>query len=352
MGRPVSVIELTPEQQRLLKRVAHKTDSPRDALRARIVLRRADGAKEADIAHQLGVSLTTVSTWSNRFELEGVLGLKDRPGRGRKSSLPKDTIQQVVTGVGPPPDGKEKWTTRSMAAAVGVSRQTVQRIWKDNNVKPHISPPRQFLQKFWDVIGLYLNPPANALAFCCGKESEFWRPRRPLPGLPVGTGHIHTHDYKRHRTFGLLAAVKYLGEKIHSRTEPRHAHIEWLRFLKRLDRETPAHQEIHVIVDTDAANEHETVQRWLTRHRRVFIHEPTPDISWTDRLEHFFDNEGTEDNALKGSFASVRELTEAIHEFLLVRKHQPQLYVWCTQKKAIWRKIKNSKAALRRVTTG
>ena len=156
MARPVSVLELTPDERRELQRLARSnTASQRDGLRARIVLRRAEGSREAVVAGALGVSLTTVSTWSRRFELHGLEGLRDRPGRGRKASLAADKVRQVITRVVQPPKGKKKWSTRSMAAAVGISHQSVHRIWKNNDLKPHllrtfkISQDPQFERKFW-----------------------------------------------------------------------------------------------------------------------------------------------------------------------------------------------------------
>jgi transposase len=360
MARPVSALELTPEEKRHLQRVAgRKTGSQRDGLRARIVLRRAEGTREADVADALGVSLTTVSTWSRRFELEGMAGLKDLPGRGRKAWLPTDKIRQVVTRVVQPPKGKKKWSTRSMAAAVGVSHQSVHRIWKDNDLKPHlrrtfkISNDPQFEQKFWDVIGLYLNPPDKALVLCCDEKSQCQALERTQPGLPLGIGHIRTqtHDYKRHGTITLFAALNYLDGKILSRTETRHRHIEWLRFLKQLDRETPADQQLHLIVDNYATHKHEKVRQWLTRHPRIVIHFTPTGSSWMNLVERFF-ADLTEDCVREGSFASVRELIEAIDEFLAVRNDEPKRYVWRAKGEDILRKIEKAKAALNRVITG
>lgn len=360
MARPVSVLELTPEEKRHLQGVAgRKTGSQRDGLRARIVLRRAEGTREADVADALGVSLTTVSTWSRRFELEGMAGLKDLPGRGRKAWLPTDKIRQVVTRVVQPPKGKKKWSTRSMAAAVGVSHQSVHRIWKDNDLKPHlrrtfkISNDPQFEQKFWDVIGLYLNPPDKALVLCCDEKSQCQALERTQPGLPLGIGHIRTqtHDYKRHGTITLFAALNYLDGKILSRTETRHTHIEWLRFLKQLDRETPADQQLHLIVDNYATHKHKKVRQWLTRHPRIVIHFTPTGSSWMNLVERFF-ADLTEDCIREGSFASVRELIDAIDEFLAVRNDEPKRYVWRAKGEDILRKIEKAKEVLHRVING
>lgn len=297
MARPISLVELAPEEQVLLqRRLRAKTTSQRDALRARIVLQRAEGRREQDVADALGVSMTTISLWSRRFELQGLEGLKDRPGRGRKAWLGTEKVRQVITRVTQPPKGKKKWSTRSMAAAVGVSHQSVHRIWKSNDLKPHlvrtfkISNDPQFEQKFWDVIGLYLHPPDKALVLCCDEKSQCQALERTQPGLPLGIGHIRTqtHDYYRHGTITLFAALNYLDRKILSRTEARHTHVEWLRFLKQIDRETPPGLQLHLIADNYATHKHEKVRQWLKRHPRVVMHFTPTGSSWMNLVERFF----------------------------------------------------------------
>ncbi|MBI3684015.1 MAG: IS630 family transposase [Acidobacteria bacterium] len=360
MPRPISVLELTPEEKLQLQGVARsKTGSQRDGLRARIVLRRAEGSREADVAAALGVSLTTISTWSRRFELQGLDGLKDRPGRGRKAWLATEKVQQVITRVVQPPRGKKKWSTRSMAAAVGMSHQSVQRIWKSNDLKPHlvrtfkISSDPQFEQKFWDVIGLYLNPPDKALVLCCDEKSQCQALERTQPGLPLGCGHIRTrtHDYWRHGTITLFAALNYLDGKILSRTEARHTHVEWLRFLKQIDRETPAELQLHLIVDNYATHKHEKVRQWLRRHPRIVTHFTPTGSSWMNLVERFF-ADVTGDCVREGSFESVRALIEAIDEFLAVRNEEPKRYVWRAKGEDILRKIERAKAVLARIIDG
>ncbi len=184
------------------------------------------------------VSVNTVSLWSQRFELTGMEGLADAAGRGRKPSLPESKIRQVVARVTQPPAGRQRWSTRSMANAVGISHQSVHTIWKNNDLKPHqvrtfkISRDPRFEEKFWDVIGLYLDPPDKALVLCCDEKSQCQALERTQPGLPLGIGHVRTktHDYKRHGTITLFAALNYLDGKLISRTERRHTHVEWLRF--------------------------------------------------------------------------------------------------------------------------
>ena len=357
MPRPVSALELTPEEKLHLQRVARsKTSSQRDGLRSRIVLRRAEGSRAVDVAEALGVSLTTVSTWSRRFELQGLNGLKDRPGRGRKAWLATDKVRQVITQVVQPPKGKKKWSTRSMAAVVGVSHQSVHRIWKSNDLKPHlvrtfkISSDPQFERKFWDVIGLYLNPPDKALVLCCDEKSQCQALERTQPGLPLGIGHIRTrtHDYRRHGTVTLFAALNYLDGKILSRTEAQHTHVEWLRFLKQIERETPGELQLHLIVDNYATHKHEKVGRWLKRHPRVVMHFTPTGSSWMNLVERFF-ADLTGDCVREGSFESVRQLIAAIDKFLAVRNEEPKRYVWRAKGEEILRKIERARAVLARI---
>ena len=357
MARPVSVLDLTQDEKLQLQRVTRsKTSSQRDGLRARIVLRRAEGSREAEVAEALGVSITTVSTWSRRFELQGLEGLRDRPGRGRKSGLAADKVRQVITRVVQPPKGKKKWSTRSMAAAVGMSHQSVHRIWKNNDLKPHllrtfkISSDPQFEPKFWDVIGLYLNPPDKALVLCCDEKSQCQALERTQPGLPLGIGHIRTqtHDYKRHGTVTLFAALNYLDGKILSRMEKRHTHVEWLRFLKQIERETPQELDLHLIVDNYATHKHQKVRQWLKRHPRMIVHFTPTGSSWMNLVERFF-ADLTADCVREGSFESVRRLIEAIDEFLAVRNEEPKRYVWRAKGEDILRKIERAKAVLQRI---
>jgi|SRR5437870_4118959 len=357
MARPVAVLELTPDEKQKLQRLAgSKTGSQRDGLRARIVLRRAEGSREAEVAAALGVSINTVSTWSRRFEQQGLEGLRDRPGRGRKPWLPSTQVRQVITRVVQPPKGKKKWSTRSMAAAAGMSHQSVHRIWKNNDLKPHllrtfkISQDPQFERKFWDVIGLYLNPPDKALVLCCDEKSQCQALERTQPGLPLGIGHIRTqtHDYKRHGTITLFAALNYLDGKILSRTEKHHTHVEWLRFLKQIERETPPELELHLIVDNYATHKHQKVRHWLKCHPRVIVHFTPTGSSWMNLVERFF-ADLTADCVREGSFESVRELIEAIDEFLAVRNEEPKRYVWRAKGEDILRKIEKAKAVLERI---
>ena len=183
-----------------------------------------------------------------------------------------------------------------MAAAAGMSHQSVYRIWKANDLKPHlrrtfkISNDPEFEKKFWDVIGLYLNPPDRALVLCCDEKSQCQALERTQPGLPLGIGHIRTqtHDYRRHGTITLFAALNYLDGKILSRTEPNHTHVEWLRFLNQIDKETPRDQQIHLIIDNYATHKHAKVKEWTDRHPRFVVHFTPTGSSWMNLVERFF----------------------------------------------------------------
>jgi transposase len=319
-------------------------------------LLRSEGRKEGEVARMVGTSINTVCSWSKRFEERGLKGLTDQPGRGRKAWLAVEKVRQVITQVTQPPPGKKKWSTRSMAAAVGISHQSVHRIWKCNDLKPHrvrpfkISSHPQFEQKFWDVIGLYLNPPDKALVLCCDEKSQCQALERTQPGLPLGMGHIRTrtHDYRRHGTITLFAALNYLDGKILSRTEARHTHVEWVRFLKQIERETPKELRLHLIVDNYATHKHAQVRQWLKRHPRLVMHFTPTGSSWMNLVERFFAGL-TADCVREGSFTSVRELIEAIDEFLAVRNAEPKRYVWRAKGEDILRKIEGAKAALERI---
>jgi transposase len=358
MARPVSKIELTLEQRtELQRRVRASTTPQRESLRARIILLRAQGKKLEEVAEQLGTSIVSVSKWTRRFQSRGLKGLTDAPGRGRRPWLPEEKIRQVLTKVTQPPKGRRRWSVRTMAKAVGISHDSVRRIWHKNDLKPHLtrtfklSRDPQFEPKFWDVIGLYLNPPDKALVLCCDEKSQCQALERTQPGLPLGSGHIRTetHDYYRHGTITLFAALNYPDGKIISRTEARHTHVEWLRFLKQLDRETPKDIDLHLIIDNYATHKHANVKAWLDKHPRFHIHFTPTGSSWLNLIERFF-ADITEDAIRGGSFTSVRQLVTAIEEYLALRNEEPKRYLWKAKGEEILAKIQRARQALATVS--
>ena len=256
------------------RRVGASTTAARDCLRAHIVLLRSEGVGQQEVASWLGVSAPSVSKWSQRFDREGLDGLKDKPGRGAKPSIPLATVRRVVEEAGKAPPGRQRWSTRSLAREVGISAHSVARIWQRQGLKPHrlrtfkVSRDKKFEEKFWDVVGLYLDPPERSLVLCCDEKTQCQALERTQPGLPLSRGHIktRTHDYIRHGTVTLFAALSYLEGKLIYRTEQQHTHVEWLRFLKQIDRETPADTDLHLIADNYCTHKHEKVASWLQKH--------------------------------------------------------------------------------------
>jgi transposase len=250
-----------------------------------------------------------------------------------------------------------------MAKATGVSKATVQRLWSANDIKPHLvrtfklSRDLQFEAKFWDVIGLYLDPPDRALVLCCDEKSQCQALERTQPGLPLGIGHIRTktHDYTRHGTITLFAALSYLDGKIFAQTAPRHTHRQWLAFLKHLDKQTPADLTLHLIIDNYATHKHPKVKSWIAWRNarrggrdagraRFVLHFIPTSSSWMNLVERFF-RDLTEDAVREGSFASVAELVRAIENYLAEHNLAPKRYVWKAAGRDILLKINRARAA-------
>jgi transposase len=348
-------VELTgAERDELLRRVKAPTVSKRDSLRAEIVLRRSDGMKQVEVAEALAVSVACVNKWSQRFDRLGVEGLRDLAGRGRPPSITPRKVERVITRATQPPPPRKRWSVRTMARAVGISPDSVHRIWRANDIKPHlvetfkVSTDKRFEEKFWDVIGLYLDPPEKALVLCCDEKSQCQALERTQPGLPLGVGEIRTktHDYKRHGTITLFAALNYLDGKLITRTEEVHTHVEWLRFLKQIDRETPQDLDVHLIVDNYCTHKEQTVQNWLARHRRFHLHFTPTSSSWMNLVERFF-GELTQDVIREGSFASVRDLVADIEAYIADRNLHPKPYKWKAKGEDILRKIQRAKESLK-----
>ena len=354
MARPIKRIEADPVVVKELRRRARATTSTvREKERASMVLLRLDGIGVEAAAMQLGTTAKRVSTWAKRFEKEGLAGLDDKPGRGRKPSLSEAKVARVLTEVTQPPKHRTRWSVRTMGRHAGMSHSTVQRIWAKNELKPHVvkafklSNDPQFEEKFWDVIGLYLDQPAKALVLCCDEKSQCQALERTQLGLPLAPKRPRTmtHDYTRHGTLTLFAALNALEGELISRTEARHTHVEWLRFLKQIDRETPKDLTLHLIADNYATHKHPKVKAWLDRHPRFKMHFTPTSSSWMNLVERFF-ADLTEDVIRAGSFASVKELAADIKAYLAARNANPRPYAWKAEGAAILAKIQRARAAL------
>lgn len=344
MARERIVLE-PAEMQELTKRLRSGKVSVRDRQRAQMVLLAAEGQTQDAIGKEVGVTRVTVNHWCRRFIRSRLAGLADAPGRGRKAALPVAAVQKVIETAGKPPAQRGRWSCRSMAQAAGVSHASVQRLWAANDIKPHLlrtfklSGDAHFEDKFWDVIGLYLNPPEKALVLCCDEKSQCQALERTQPGLPLGIGHVKTvtHDYIRHGTLTLFAALNYLEGKLITTIAEQHRHQEWLAFLKKIDRETPKDLAIHLIADNYSTHKHAEVKAWLTKHPRFHMHFTPTSSSWLNLVERFFRD--ITDRIRDCSFASVRELADTIIAFLADRNQNPKRYVWKAKGEDILRKI-------------
>ena len=366
MARPIHTLAASAEQKRALRQVINAPSTPqRDVRRAWIILNRAEGLSQVATAQRVGVRRRIVSHWEKRFASNGLAGLQELRRSGRKPRLSEQIKASIISTATQPPAGRTRWSTRTMARAQCVSNSTVQNLWHANDIKPHLtrtfklSTDPQFEPKFWDVIGLYLNPPDRALVLCCDEKSQCQALERTQPGLPLGVGHIstRTHDYTRHGTVTLFAALNYLDGHIFRQVGARHTHVEWLAFLKQLDRETPQDLTLHLIIDNYATHKHPKVRGWIRwrnqrQHKahgieRIALHFTPTSSSWMNLVERFF-RDITEDAIREGSFKHVRELTQTIETYMAERDLKPKRYVWKAQGQAILEKIHRARAAAKK----
>lgn len=349
-------IVLTDEERRTLDRWARGRSTPaRLVERAKIVLAAAAGQQSLEIAAELGCTRRTVARWRNRFATERISGIeKDRPRGGRKPSVRALKEAEILrrTTQERPPDATH-WSVRTMAAAVGVSRATVHRVWKDHQLQPHrvksfkVSNDPDFVAKVHDVVGLYLNPPEHALVLCCDEKSQIQALDRTQKSLPLFPGRLGTltHDYKRNGTTTLFAALSMTDGILISQCQPRHRHQEWLKFLKKIDTDTPPEMDLHLIVDNYATHKHPKVQRWLAKHPRFHTHFTPTSSSWLNAVERFF-RELTTKRLRRGVFRSVAELESAIETYIKTHNENPKSFVWTALPEKIIEKHRRAKAAL------
>ena len=363
MARPIRVLSISDAQRKELESIVSRpTASQRQAQRSRIILMRANGVSQEEVARTVGVNRPVVVHWEKRFRAGGLEGLNESRRTGRPPVLSEEIKAQIISEVVRPPSGHTQWSTRKMARAKGVSNQTVHKLWRANDLKPHLkrtfklSRDQQFETKFWDVIGLYLDPPDRALVLCCDEKSQCQALERTQPGLPLGMGHVRTatHDYIRHGTLTLFAALSYMDGKIFRQTAPRHTHKQWLAFLKKLDAETPPDLTLHLVIDNYSTHKHPKVKSWIkwrnARQRkdhgleRIVLHFTPTSSSWMKLVERFF-RDLTVDCVQDGSFTSIEELSAAIEAYLLQRDLNPVRYQWKAEGKAILEKIQRARAA-------
>lgn len=351
-----SAIMLSSEERATLETWGRARSLPvRLVQRARIIQMAAEGALNQTIAETLDVSRPTVQLWRERFLALRLTGLeKDAPRPGRIPQIPRSKVAAVVEAtLHSTPPHSTHWSARSMAKAHGLSRMTVQRIWQQHNLKPHLvetfklSRDKHFLEKLHDVVGLYLNPPDKALVLCVDEKSQIQALDRTQPLLPLrpGVPARQTHDYKRNGTTTLFAALSVLDGKVIGDCMPRHRHQEFIRFLKRLDAETPQGLDLHLVVDNYGTHKHPRVQAWLERHPRFHLHFTPTSSSWLNMVERWF-REITDKRLRRGTFANVRSLIRAINDYIQNHNQNPQAFVWTATPEAIMNKIAKCKEAL------
>jgi transposase len=344
--RVASAIELNEAQRNELMKLADSnTTQVRLARRAGIVLLAADGLDNRQIAELLGVGRIQVGRWRERFAAGGLSAIeKDLPRGGRKVKVDRAEIVRLTTQT--QPEGATQWSTRTLAAVAGVSDTTVQRIWKARGLKPHrvkrfkVSRDPKFVEKLEDIVGLYLSPPEHALVLCCDEKSQVQALDRTQPGLPMKPGRAATmtHDYKRNGTTTLFAALSTLDGTLIARCEQRHRHIEWLAFLRQIDRETPKDKTLHLICDNYATHKHPKVEQWLAAHPRFQVHFTPTSASWLNMVERFFRDITTE-RLRHGVFRNVPELIGAIKEYIALHNQNPKPYIWTAKAHDILAKV-------------
>ena len=327
----------------------------RKVVRSKIVALAAQGLTNEQIAVDLGISRPTVQLWRERFLALRVDGLeKDAPRPGRKPRIAPAKIKAVVEAtLHTTPANATHWSTRSMARAQGLSEATIRRIWKRHNLKPHLvetfklSRDKLFVEKVQDIVGLYLNPPDKALVLCVDEKSQIQALDRTQPLLPMrpGVAARQTHDYKRNGTTTLFAALSMLDGKVIGDCMPRHRHQEFIRFLKRIDAETPPGLDLHLIVDNYGAHKHARVRSWLERHPRFHLHFTPTASSWLNLVERWF-REITDKRIRRGTFRNVRALIDAIMQYLHGHNQNPRVFVWSAPVERILAKIAKCKEAL------
>jgi len=323
--------------------------------RARIIRMAAEGMQSQEIARDLGVSKPTVQLWRQRFLAFRLVGLeKDAPRPGRIPQITPKKIQAVVKAtLHTTPPNATHWSTRSMAKAQGLSEATIRRIWKQHNLKPHLvktfklSRDKRFVEKLYDVVGLYLNPPDKSLVLCVDEKSQIQALDRTQPGLPMKKGRCGTmtHDYKRNGTTTLFAALSMLDGKVIGDCMPRHRHQEFIRFLKRIDGEIPAGLGLHLIVDNYGTHKHPHVKSWLKRHPRFHLHFIPTSSSWVNLIERWF-RELTVKRIRRGTFQNVPALIAAIRDYIDNHNQHPQVFVWTAPVEQILAKVAKSKEVL------
>ena len=359
--RVAKAITLDAETEQELRGLARQRRiEARLRQRAQIILLAAEGWQNKEIAVEVGLDRRAVALWRGRFLKGGVDALrKDAPRSGRPPTVSAEVESRIVHAtLHTKPTAATHWSTRTLGEHLGLGATTIRRVWQRNGLKPHLSrsfklsrDPR-FEDKLVDVVGLYLNPPEHALVLSCDEKSQIQALNRTQPGLPMKRGRAgtYTHDYKRHGTTTLFAALNTLDGSVISMCQPRHRNAEWLKFLRHIDRKTPKHLTLHLIVDNYATHTHPAVQDWLAKHPRFVMHFTPTSASWLNMVERFF-RDLSENRIKRDSFTSVAELEMAIDLYIAAHNAGPKPFIWTAGANDILAKVTRAKKALAAVST-
>ena len=356
--RVAAPIVLTGEQRSELSTFARgRSAALRLVERANIILQAAAGKQDQEIAAALQVGRHTVARWRARFLQYGIRGIeKDAPRPGRARTIDQEEIIRKTTQE--KPANGTHWTTRTLARALGISEATVRRTWHAHGLKPHlvdtfkVSRDPQFVEKLEDIVGLYLNPPQQAIVFSVDEKSQIQALDRTQPGLPMKKGRngTITHDYKRYGTTTLFVALNTLTGEVLSQCRPRHTNEDWLAFLRLIARNTSKDKQIHVIADNYSPHKHPAVKAWLARNKRVHMHFTPTSASWLNMVERFF-RDITEKRIRRGVFRSVPELVTAIEDYIQNHNRAPKPFIWTAKASDILEKVTRARRTLDKVAS-
>jgi transposase len=347
-GRPLRELTLSDAERGELRALTQARSTPQSlATRARIVLLAAAGYSNTAISDRLGLSKPTVGTWRQRYRTQRLQGLYDDPRPGGPRSIGDEQVAALLrkTLQTKPKDGTH-WSCRSVAAETKLSKSTVQRVWKAFGVQPHrqkhfkISTDPLFVEKVRDIVGLYLHPPDHAVVLCVDEKSQIQALDRTQPLLPLGLGYVEgvTHDYIRHGTTTLFAALDIASGEVLTQCKRRHRHQEFLQFLRHIEASVPEPLDVHLIVDNYAAHKHPRVRRWLAARPRFHVHYTPTYSSWLNQVEIWF-NIITQRAIRRGTFRSVRDLVAKIETFVQHYNRHPRPFVWTATADSILEKI-------------
>ena len=348
-GRPKKPVTLSEGEHEQLSAIVSSRSLPHGLVRrARIVLMAADGISNNTIAERVGLSHQTVCQWRQRYLQQGLVGLHDELRPGRPRSISDEEVAELVRKtIQTKPENGTHWTIRMAANDTGLSRPTVHRIWRAFGLQPHrqrhfkLSTDPFFVEKVRDIVGLYLNPPDKAMVLCVDEKSQIQALDRTQPLLPMGLGYVEgiTHDYVRHGTTTLFAALDIATGQVLTSCKNRHRHQEYLQFLKQVDADVPPDLEIHLVVDNYATHKHPKVKRWLAAHPRYQVHYTPTYASWLNQVEIWF-NIITQRAIRRGTFRSVKALIAKIENFVNQYNRTSHPFVWTATADSILDKVK------------